>query len=126
MRNLMHQQDLMPGTRTFPMRKNPLCAMRNLPKWLRMLVARLLICLGFLLWLTPFPGGIILISLGCMMIYCASPEFRATILGRLPKKGRFARKVLEMLKTCDTCPNGKKQDMAPAVPFLPENSRKKS
>ena len=123
--NLMHTHDLMPATRTLPMRKNPLCAVRHLPKWLRMLMSRILICFGFLLWLTPFPGGIILISVGCMLIYCASPEFRAKILRRFPKKGRFARMVRRWLKSCDNCPNGKKTDTPSAVSSLPENSRKR-
>jgi hypothetical protein len=65
----------------------------SLSKPLYILFSVSLICSGLLLWLTPFPGGILLIRWGILFACKASPRLRA-FFARLLGKTRFGSLLL--------------------------------
>jgi hypothetical protein len=84
-------------------KSNPLCRLQCLPKPLRLFIAALLIGFGFFLWITPFPGGIILISIGLVLSYCASERLRPAINRRLLAHPRVGQILKPYLAACDNC-----------------------
>lgn len=92
----------------------------QIPKWLRLLLAWILIGIGLPLFLTPFPGGFFLAAAGVMLLFCASPPLRSRLwklTGRFPK---LARRLKPMFSACEVCSNNcgerpHKRDFAPAA-----------
>ena len=77
----------------------------QIPKWLRLLLAWILIGIGLPLFLTPLPGGFFLAAAGVMLLFCASPPLRSRLwklTGRFPK---LARRLKPMFSACEVCPN---------------------
>ena len=84
-------------------KSNPICRLQHLPKPLRLFIAALLIGFGFFLWITPFPGGIILISIGLVLSYCASDSLRPAINRRLLAHRRVGKILKPYLDVCGRC-----------------------
>ena len=89
------------GAMTF--KSNPICRLQRLPKPLRLFIAAILIGFGFFLWITPFPGGIILISIGLVISYCASENLRYEINRRLLAHRRIGQILKPYLDVCNHC-----------------------
>jgi hypothetical protein len=84
-------------------RSNPICHLQRLPKYLRLVIAAMAIGCGFFLWITPFPGGIILVSIGLVLAYCASETLRPAINKRLFAHPRIGQILKPYLVVCDRC-----------------------
>lgn len=52
---------------------NQFCRLMQIPKWMRLILAWMLIDIGLPLFLTPIPGGFLLGATGGMLLFCASP-----------------------------------------------------
>ncbi len=84
-------------------RPNRHCFLRRIPKPVLFLAAWLSIGAGFPLFLTPLPGGVVLIGLGLFLFSCASPGLRAGIDRRLGRLPWLARHVGPLLARFDAC-----------------------
>jgi hypothetical protein len=82
---------------------SPLCFLQRVPRTVRLLLAWLSIVIGLPLFLTPFPGGGILVAGGCLLLCCASPGLRSGVGKRLARYPRLARRLAPILAVCDDC-----------------------
>jgi hypothetical protein len=84
---------------------NHFCRLMQIPKWLRLCLAWILIGIGLPLFLTPIPGGFLIAAAGGMLLFCASPNLRSRIQRALERFPKLARRVAPLFHTCDFCPN---------------------
>ena len=83
---------------------NHLCRLAMIPRWIRLLLGAILSIFGFLLFLTPIPGGIMLSAFGGMLLLCASPFLRRRML-QLFEGSPWIKRHFEMVfRDCQSCP----------------------
>jgi hypothetical protein len=83
---------------------NLLCRLNRLPRFLRLAASGLLLTAGAPLLFTPFPGGIVLVAAGGMLLYCAYPPLRSRISRWLLRRPKTAARLAPFLAACDRCP----------------------
>jgi len=84
---------------------NHFCRLMQIPRWLRLFLAWILICIGLPLFLTPIPGGFLIAVAGGMLLYCASPALRNRLQKAVVRFPKLARRLAPMFRACDSCPN---------------------
>ena len=84
---------------------NHFCRLMQIPKWLRLFLAWILIVIGLPLFLTPIPGGFLVAAAGGMLLFCASPAMRNRLQRAVARFPKLARRLAPMFRACDFCPN---------------------
>lgn len=79
------------------------CRIQRIPKWLRIGVAIVLLAIGIPLWITPLPGGIVLVSFASMLLFCSYPLLRTRIVNLVPKNSMIGRRFRAFLAGCEAC-----------------------
>lgn len=97
---------------------NHFCRLMQIPKWLRLFLAWILIGIGLPLFLTPIPGGFLVAAAGGMLLFCASPALRNRLQRAVARFPKLARRLAPMFEACDFCPNGCR-DLSPKVGVPP-------
>jgi len=90
----------------------------QIPKWLRLFLAWILIGIGLPLFLTPIPGGFLIAAAGGMLLFCASPALRNRLQNAVERFPKLARRLAPMFRTCDSCPNVCR-DLPPPIGVTP-------
>ena len=96
------------------MKSHTACRIGRIPKPIRTALAVFLICLGFSLFITPFPGGIFLIAIGFVLLYCAWPSMRNRLARRIRKMPGIGSRLRPFLDACDACPTNAKAQPSPS------------
>jgi len=79
------------------------CRMQRIPKWLRVAMGIVLLAVGIPLWITPLPGGIVLVSFASLLLFCAYPPLRTRIINLVPKNSMVGRRFRAVLAGCEAC-----------------------
>jgi hypothetical protein len=74
------------------------------PKWMRIFLGWILIGIGLPLFITPIPGGFLLVAAGSMLLFCASPALRNRLWRRVAPHPWLSRRFEPLFKTCQVCP----------------------
>jgi len=82
---------------------NPLCHLHCLPRPIRLVLAWALIAMGGSLFLTPLPGGIVLIAGGGLILHCTVPSLRGRIASLLKYYPRLSARIVPLLSACERC-----------------------
>jgi hypothetical protein len=80
------------------------CRLMQVPKWMRLLLGWILIGIGLLLFITPIPGGILFVTAGIMLLFCASPTLQNRFGRRVEQHPWLSRRFEPLFKTCHVCP----------------------
>mgnify|MGYP006310905483 CR=1 FL=1 len=82
---------------------NLFCRLQKLPRTVRAAAAWVLIIAGLPLFLTPFPGGIVMVSAGAMILFCAYPAVRLRISRLLLRGPKITARLAAVLAVCERC-----------------------
>ena len=86
---------------------NYFCRLMQIPKWMRLSLAWILIGIGLPLFITPIPGGFLLGTAGGMLLFCASPALRNRLWRGVERSPKLARRLEPFFKNCTACPTNK-------------------
>jgi hypothetical protein len=99
-------------------KRNPICRLQGLPKRLRLFLAAVLTGSGLVVFLTPLPGGIVLISTGLLLACCTSDALRAALTRRLKAIPPLAAILTPMWVACEKCSKTRRPESPePAAPL---------
>jgi hypothetical protein len=76
----------------------------RVPKWMRLFLGWILIGIGLPLFITPIPGGFLLVTAGIILLLCASPGLRDRLWRRVAQHPWLSRRFEPLFKTCQVCP----------------------
>jgi hypothetical protein len=89
----------------------PKCILAYIPKLIRLVFAWVLVTIGATLMITPFPGGIILLGAGLLLLYCSSGSMRKRIDKKLLARPRLYARIKPFLQKCDACSADKSRNV---------------
>jgi hypothetical protein len=79
------------------------CWLQSVPKFIGLLAGWGLTGFGLILFITPLPGGLLMMLTGAMILCCKSPSLRAAILRRLAIFPGLHSRLKTLLNACDRC-----------------------
>jgi len=77
----------------------------QIPKWMRLFLAWILIGIGFPLFITPMPGGFLLLKADGMLLFCALPSLRNRLRQSVERHPNLSRRLAPLFSSCHICPN---------------------